>query len=67
MSYTNLVDFTNGYEDSQSIDFSKMTTRALFRFIDQCKRNAALKRSAYWLGIAENANRAAMSRKLRGL
>ncbi|MEN6387224.1 MAG: hypothetical protein ABFD79_18750 [Phycisphaerales bacterium] len=65
MSYTSLVEFTNGYEDSQHIDFSRMSTETLFNFIDCCKHNALIQNSSYWLGIAEKAEREALQREIQ--
>lgn len=64
MSYAGIVNYTNGYEDSGNIDFSKMNIWELFYYIDRCKKNAALKQSSYWLGMADKATREVMRRKI---
>lgn len=64
MSFTDMVNFTNGYEDSKNIDFSKMTTKTLIQYVRRCKRNAAKKNSSYWLGMAAKAKSAAMIRSI---
>lgn len=64
VSFADMVNFVNGYEDSRNIDFSKMNAKGVSQFIARCKRNAAKKNSPYWLGMAAKAKSAAMIRSI---
>jgi len=67
MSYTDMVSFINGFEDSEYIDFGKMSTPELFGFIDKCKSIALVKckqaGASYWMGIAQKALTEVMNRE----